>query len=59
MASTSVPRSGPGDAVGYRPVMWIMTGLVGPCWLILVISPMRRERDLPQTYEPEQAHARR
>lgn len=46
-----------GDAVGYRPAMWIMTGLVAPCWLVLVMSPMRRERDLPQTYEPEQAHA--
>lgn len=34
-----------------------MTGLVAPCWLILVISPMRRERDLPQTYEPKQAPA--
>jgi MFS family permease len=46
-----------GDTVGYRPAMWIMTGLVAPCWLILVMSPMRRERDLPGTYEPEQAHA--
>ncbi|MER5927086.1 MFS transporter [Streptomyces mirabilis] len=42
-----------GDAVGYRPAMWIMTGLVAPCWLILAMSPMRRERDLPRTYEPE------
>ena len=47
-----------GDAVGYRPAMWIMTGVVAPCWRILVISPMRHERDLPQTYEPEQAHAK-
>ncbi|MEU4497553.1 MFS transporter [Streptomyces sp. NPDC023998] len=47
-----------GDAVGYRPAMWIMTGLVAPCWLILAMSPMRRERDLPQTYELEQAHAK-
>jgi MFS family permease len=46
-----------GDTVGYRPAMWIMTGLVAPCWLILVMSPMRRERDLPGTYELEQAHA--
>jgi MFS family permease len=46
-----------GDTVGYRSAMWIMTGLVAPCWLILVMSPMRRERDLPGTYEPEQAHA--
>lgn len=42
-----------GDAVGYRPAMWIMTGLVAPYWLILAMSPMRRERDLPRTYEPE------
>ncbi|MER5219866.1 MFS transporter [Streptomyces flaveus] len=47
-----------GDAVGYRPAMWIMTGIVAPSWLILVMSPMRRERDLPQTHEPEQAHAK-
>jgi MFS family permease len=46
-----------GDTVGYRSAMWIMTGLVAPCWLILVMSPMRRERDLPGTYELEQAHA--
>ncbi len=38
-----------GDAVGYRPTMWIMAGVVAPCWLILATSPMRRERDLPQT----------
>ncbi|MFF2467296.1 MFS transporter [Streptomyces mirabilis] len=42
-----------GDVVGYRPAMWIMTGLVAPCRLILAMSPMRRERDLPRTYEPE------
>lgn len=47
-----------GDAVGYRPAMWIMTGIVAPSWLILALSPMRRERDLPQTHEPEQAHAK-
>jgi MFS family permease len=46
-----------GDMVGHRPAMWIMTGLVAPCWLILAMSPLRRERDLPQTCEPEQAHA--
>lgn len=46
-----------GDAVGYRSAMWIMTGLLAPCWLILALSPMRSERDLPQTYEPEPAHA--
>nr|WP_239081975.1 MFS transporter [Streptomyces sp. SID9727] len=47
-----------GDAVGYRPAMWIMTGIVAPSWLILAASPMRRERDLPQTHKPEQAHAK-
>jgi MFS family permease len=36
-----------GDAVGYRPAMWIMTGVVAPSWLVLAMSPMRRERDLP------------
>ncbi|WP_354670133.1 MFS transporter [Streptomyces sp. S.PNR 29] len=44
-----------GDAVGYRPAMWITTAAVAPCWLILALSPMRRERDLPQTYEQAQA----
>lgn len=46
-----------GDAVGYRPAMWIMTGLVAPSWLILAMSPMRRERELPRAYEPEPAAA--
>jgi MFS family permease len=46
-----------GDVVGYRPAMWIMTGILALCWLILVPSPIRRERDLPQTYEPEPALA--
>jgi MFS family permease len=46
-----------GDAVGYRAAMWIMTGVVAPCWLILVISPMRGERDLPHSYEPSPAIA--
>ena len=45
-----------GDAVGYRPAMWIMTGLVAPSWLILAMSPMRRTGDLPQARKPEQAH---
>ncbi|WP_329130507.1 MFS transporter [Streptomyces sp. NBC_00670] len=36
-----------GDAVGYRPAMWITTGVVAPSWLVLAMSPMRRERDLP------------
>jgi MFS family permease len=47
-----------GDAVGYRPAMWIMTGVVAPSWLILALSPMRGERDLPRTHEPERAHAK-
>ncbi|WP_309500595.1 MFS transporter [Streptomyces shenzhenensis] len=46
-----------GDVVGYRPAMWITTGIVAPSWLVLAASPMRREHDLPQTYEPQQAHA--
>jgi hypothetical protein len=29
--------------------MWITTAVVAPCWLILAMSPVRRERDLPQT----------
>ncbi|MFC0602198.1 MFS transporter [Streptomyces palmae] len=41
-----------GDAVGLRPTMWIMTGLLAPCWLILALSPMRGRRDLPQGYGP-------
>ncbi|WP_280922535.1 MFS transporter [Streptomyces iakyrus] len=45
-----------GDAVGYRPAMWIMTGVVAPSWLILALSPMRRMRDLPQVHKPDQAH---
>ncbi|MFE9030684.1 MFS transporter [Streptomyces iakyrus] len=47
-----------GDAVGYRPAMWIMTGVVAPSWLILALSPMRRMRDLPQAPKPEQAHVK-
>ncbi|MEU3282796.1 MFS transporter [Streptomyces antibioticus] len=47
-----------GDTVGYRPAMWIMTGIVAPSWLILAMSPMRRERDLPQTRVPEHARAK-
>ncbi len=50
-----------GDLVGYRTALWIMTGVIAPCWLILALSPMRRERDLPQTYgsadEPQPAPA--
>ncbi|MFI8891326.1 MFS transporter [Streptomyces paradoxus] len=44
-----------GDAVGYRPAMWIMTGAVAPSWLILAMSPMRRMRDLPRVRKPEPA----
>ncbi|MFF8937895.1 MFS transporter [Streptomyces paradoxus] len=47
-----------GDAVGYRPAMWIMTGLVAPSWLILALSPVRRTRDLPRARKPEQAHVK-
>ncbi|MEU1574087.1 MFS transporter [Streptomyces collinus] len=47
-----------GDAVGYRPAMWIMTGVVAPSWLILVMSPMRRMRDLPQARKPEHTHVK-
>lgn len=46
------------DAVGYRPAMWIMTGVVAPSRLVLAMSPMRRERDFPHAHEPEQAHAK-
>lgn len=47
-----------GDAVGHRPAMWIMTGVVAPSWLILALSPMRRLRDLPQVHKPQQAEAK-
>lgn len=40
-----------GDALGLRPTMWIMTGAVASCWLILALGPMRRRRDLPPAYE--------
>ncbi|MFJ9909784.1 MFS transporter [Streptomyces sp. NPDC101152] len=40
-----------GDIVGYRPAMWITTGIVAPSWLILAASPMRRERDLPRAHD--------
>ncbi|WP_143589088.1 MFS transporter, partial [Streptomyces angustmyceticus] len=41
-----------GDTVGYRSAMWIMTSVVASCWLILAMSPMRRERDLPEYAGP-------
>ncbi|WP_067175442.1 MFS transporter [Microtetraspora niveoalba] len=40
-----------GDHLGLRPAMWVMTGLVAPCGLILALSPMRSRRDLPGKYE--------
>ncbi|WP_307795043.1 MFS transporter [Actinacidiphila acididurans] len=36
-----------GDRLGARPTMWIMTGLLAPCWAVLALGPMRHERDLP------------
>ncbi|MEU9800804.1 MFS transporter [Streptomyces sp. NPDC051000] len=44
-----------GDALGPRTAMWIMTGLLAPCWLILAFSPMRTQRDLPTSYRPTEA----
>ncbi|MEV4916459.1 MFS transporter [Streptomyces tirandamycinicus] len=43
-----------GDTVGHRPAMWIMTSAVALSWLVLALSPMRRERELPRTREQEQ-----
>jgi len=40
-----------GGTLGLRPTMWIMTGVVASCWLILALGPMRRRRDLPHAYE--------
>ncbi|MEF3114910.1 MFS transporter [Streptomyces chrestomyceticus] len=45
-----------GDAVGHRPTLWIMAGVIAPCWLVLALSPMRHVRDLPLSYESEQVH---
>ena len=42
-----------GDAIGYRPAMFIMTGLLAPCWLILQLSPIGKVRDLPTSYQPQ------
>ncbi|MFF8919422.1 MFS transporter [Streptomyces sp. NPDC015032] len=36
-----------GEVLGPRPTMWIMTGLVAPCGLILALGPLRSDRDLP------------
>jgi hypothetical protein len=32
--------------------MWIMTGLLAPCWLVLALTPVGRSRDLPRSAEP-------
>jgi MFS family permease len=34
--------------VGVRPAMWIITGVLAPAGLILLCSPLRRLRDLPE-----------
>ncbi|MBT2385347.1 MFS transporter [Streptomyces sp. ISL-11] len=44
-----------GEVIGLRPTMWVMTGLLAPCWLILALGPMRGRRDLPSAYEPAEA----
>ncbi|MFI5434385.1 MFS transporter [Rhodococcus sp. IC4_135] len=36
-----------GDLVGLRGTMWIMAGLIAPCGLVLLLSPLRGVRDLP------------
>ena len=36
-----------GDLYGARTAMWIMTGLITPCSLILLTGRLREERDLP------------
>ncbi len=36
-----------GDRVGLASTMWIMAMLIAPCGLILLVSPMRKRRDLP------------
>ncbi|MFJ2821863.1 MFS transporter [Streptomyces toxytricini] len=41
-----------GDVLGPRAAMWIMTGLLAPCWIVLVFGPMRRQRDLPSSHRP-------
>ncbi|MET8022385.1 hypothetical protein [Streptomyces decoyicus] len=48
-----------GDAVGPLATMWIMAALIAPCGLILLLSPMRRQHDLPSEPldEPHQQHA--
>ncbi|WP_127354846.1 MFS transporter [Actinacidiphila soli] len=42
-----------GDLIGPRSALWVMTGLLAPCWLILAMGPMRAHRDLPTTYRPD------
>ncbi|GIG63545.1 MFS transporter [Longispora fulva] len=41
-----------GTLWGPRTTMWIMAGLIAPCWLILLAGPIRRQRDLPASYSP-------
>ncbi|MFF1945970.1 MFS transporter [Rhodococcus qingshengii] len=36
-----------GDRAGPASTMWIMAMLIAPCGLILLVSPMRKRRDLP------------
>jgi hypothetical protein len=44
-----------GDRLGVRPTMWLMTGLLAPCWTVLALGPMRHERDLPSPRSGEVA----
>jgi MFS family permease len=46
-----------GNIVGPRTTMWIMAALIAPCGLVLLLSPMRRERDLPGEPRPEMRRA--
>ncbi|MGW7435568.1 MFS transporter [Streptomyces sp. NPDC054849] len=41
------------DALSPRAAMWIMAGLLAPCWLILAAGPMRGRRDLPAGRDPD------
>ncbi|MEV4434837.1 MFS transporter [Streptomyces sp. NPDC049555] len=44
-----------GGLLGPRVALWVMAGLLAPCWLILALGPLRRRRDLPEAYEEEPA----
>ncbi|WP_234363536.1 MFS transporter [Streptomyces sp. TN58] len=48
-----------GDTVGPLATMWIMAALIAPCGMILLLSPMRRQRDLPSEplTVPHRVHA--